>query len=362
MKYIWENSNWPNFHWDEELINVELQNVRFVQGQLLGIASTFGFDVKNVIEADSITESVIHSSEIEGISLNFADVRSSVVWQLGIEPENQMQGNRYIDGFVEAMFDALHNFQQPLTAERLFAWHGLLFPNASRYSNLTVSGWRKGEMQVVSGRYGSETIHYEAPSANDVPNQMSVFLDWFNQTDNCNPLLKSAIAHLWFVTVHPFGDGNGRIGRVIMDMQLAKAENMQQRFYSMSAQMSQQKKSYYNILETTQKGDLDITKYLIWFLHCLTDALQESINTFSKTIEKTHFWEKHHSKPLNQRQIEMINRLWNGFEGKMTTGKWSKMMKCSSDTALRDINDLIQKGILRKDDGNSRNIGYELII
>ncbi|MBS7364354.1 MAG: Fic family protein [Paludibacteraceae bacterium] len=362
MKYIWENSNWPDFHWDEELINAELQNVRFVQGQLLGIASTFGFDVKNVIEADSITDSVIHSSEIEGISLNFTDVRSSVVWQLGIEPENQMQNNRYIDGFVEAMFDALHNFKQPLTAERLFAWHGLLFPNVGRHSNLTVAEWRKGEMQVVSGRYGAETVHYEAPPACDVPNQMTGFLDWFNQTDNCNPLLKSAIAHLWFVTIHPFGDGNGRIGRIIMDMQLAKTEDISQRFYSMSAQMNQQKKSYYEILEITQKGNLDITEYLLWFMHCLTDALHVSIQTFSKTIEKTHFWDRHHSKSLNPRQIEMINRLWDGFQGKLTTVKWAKIMKCSSDTALRDINDLIKKGILKKDDGKSRNVGYDLII
>ena len=362
MAYIWENSEWPDFHWDEDSVNAELQNVRFVQGQLLGMASTFGFDITNVVEADSITESVIHSSEIEGISLNFADVRSSVVWQLGIEPENQMQGNRYIDGFVEAMFDALHNCEQPLTAERLFYWHGLLFPNASHISRLTIADWRKGEMQVVSGRYGSEMVHYEAPPASEVPSLMTAFIDWFNQADNCNPLLKSAIAHLWFVTIHPFGDGNGRIGRIIMDMQLAKAENTPQRFYSMSAQMNQQKKSYYNILEITQKGNLDITEYLLWFLHCLTDALQESIQTFSRTIEKQRFWDKHRNKPLNQRQIEMINRLWNGFEGKLTTTKWAKMMKCSSDTALRDINDLIQKEILRKDSGNSRNTGYELII
>lgn len=362
MAYIWENRDWPDFHWNENSVNAELQNVRFVQGQLIGMASTFGFNTANNVVADSITESVINSSEIEGISLNFADVRSSVVWQLGIEPENQMQGNRYVNGFVEAMFDALHNFQQPLTAERLFYWHGLLFPNVSRTGKFTVADWRKGGMQVVSGRYGSETVHYEAPPANDVPSQMFMFLNWFNKANNCTPLLKSAIAHLWFVTIHPFGDGNGRIGRIIMDMQLARDEGTSQRFYSMSAQMNRQKKSYYNILETTQKGNLDITEYLLWFLRCLTDALQESIQTFSRTIEKQRFWDKHHSKPLNHRQIEMINRLWDGFEGKLTTLKWTKMMKCSSDTALRDINDLIQKGILRKDDGNSRNTGYELII
>lgn len=361
MRYIWQRFDWPFFRWDETKISLRLSQTRYVQGQLIGMADSLGFDVRNNTMLDTVAANIITSSEIEGILLNVDDVRSSVAWQLGINVENPPSGNRYIDGFVEVMMDAVHNFA-PITLERLFAWHSLLFPNTVKYRNLTVGAWRKGMMQVVSGRFGKETVHYEAPKAADVPHMMDRFVYWLNNDQTTDLTVKAAIAHLWFVTIHPFSDGNGRIGRALMDYFLAKSDNSPHRLYSMSVQMNRNRKAYYDIIERTQKGNLDITEYLVWFLGCLENAFQESMKTISRIVDKSLFWQKHREKGFNERQIKMINMLWDGFEGKLTSGKWAKIMKCSSDTALRDIQDLISKDVLRRDNDKGRNVGYYLIV
>lgn len=358
--FTWENEKWPHFVWDEHQISELLLKVRHQQGKLLGMAETLGFDVKSPMVLDAMTANIITSSEIEGITLNADEVRSSVAWQLGIENVGIPASNRYIEGVVDVMFDAVHHYSEPLTIERLFGWHRALFSSVNRLAHITVGSWRQGEMQVVSGRYGSEKVHFETPPANDVPKMMKELLQWINKEENVDAVLKAAIAHLWFVSIHPFSDGNGRLARTITDMLLARADDTPYRFYSMSAQVALQRRSYYNVLERTQKGELDISEWLLWFLERLNDAITTSMDTVVRTLHKASFWEAHRQTVMNERQTRMVNMLWDGFEGKLTSSKWAKINKCSTDTALRDLQDLVAKGILIRTDAGGRSTGYEL--
>ena len=359
--YTWENKEWPHFVWNAEQINELLLNVRHQQGRLLGMAETLGFDVKSPMMLDAMTADIITSSEIEGIALNADEVRSSVAWQLGIENLGLPASNRYIEGVVDVMFDAVHHYSKPLTKERLFGWHRALFPSVNRLAHITVGSWRKGEMQVVSGRYGSEKVHFEAPPANNVPKMMKELLQWINKEGNVDAVLKAAIAHFWFVSIHPFSDGNGRMARTITDMLLARADNTPYRFYSMSAQVALQRRSYYDVLERTQKGSLDISEWLLWFLERLNDAITTSMDTVARTLHKASFWETHRQTVMNERQTRMVNMLWDGFEGKLTSSKWAKINKCSTDTALRDLQDLVTKEILVRTAAGGRSTCYALL-
>ena len=348
--------------WDNRKINEVLIPLRHRQGRLLGMAETLGFDVKSPVVLDAMTADIIKSSEIEGIRLNPDDVRSSVAWQLGIDRVGVPSVDRYIEGVVDVMFDSVHNYDKPLSQDRLFDWHYALFPNPNPLAQITVGNWRQGEetMQVVSGRYGKEKVHYEAPPSSAVPQMMADLLQWINDADS-DPVLKAAVAHLWFVTIHPFSDGNGRLARTITDMLLAKADATPYRFYSMSAQIAIERQDYYEMLEQTQKGSLDITQWIVWFVKMVDKAIESSIETISRTLSKASFWENNRHIAMNERQTKMINMLWDGFEGKLTTSKWAKINKCSTDTALRDIQDLVRKGILVRTDAGGRSTGYELV-
>jgi len=359
--YIWQYKDFPHFVWDTEKVMQRLSEVKKEQGRLSGMMSILGFDVKKSTALDSMTTDVIMSSAIEGITLNRDDVRSSVAWQLGIDKAGVPSSNRYVEGAVEVMCDALGNYQKPLTKEKLFAWHTMLFPIVKKYEKITVGNYRQSTapMQVVSGRLGSEKVHYEAPESSQVPELMDELL-YFVEHSTIDGILKAAVAHLWFVTIHPFSDGNGRIGRTIMDMLLARADGSQNRFYSMSSAIAENRKSYYNALENTQKNGLDITEWLLWFIDCLGKAVQKSIQTVNRTVEKTAFWDRYRNFALNSRQIKIINMLFDGFDGKLQTSKWAKINKCSSDTALRDIQDLVQKGIFAQTDSGGRSTCYEL--
>lgn len=363
--YIWQNPGWPNFTWDDKKLSYKLGRVRNLQGRLAGQMSTLGFDMKNSAMLDTLTADITKSSEIEGEILNSDQVRSSVARHLGIETEGLPEADRYVNGVVQLMLDATQNYMQSLNGGRLFDWHAALFPTGrSGAYKITVAGWRQGAepMQVVSGAMGREKVHYEAPSSDDVPHQMELFFTWANDIQRVDPVLKAAVAHLWFVTIHPFDDGNGRIARTITDLFLARADEMPHRFYSMSAEIRKQRKGYYEILEKTQKGGLDVTAWLDWFLDCLTSALLHAEQSVAKVLQKANFWDSHRQVPMNERQIKMVNLLWDGFNGKLTASKWGKITNCSPDTALRDIQDLIVKGILRKADQGGRSTNYELIV
>ena len=359
--YIWQEKEFPNFEWNKESVLQRLVNVKFEIGKLSGIMGALGFEIKKSAALDSLTADILMSSAIEGIVLNRDDVRSSVAWQLGINNAGVPASNRYIEGVVEVMMDAVSNYSVPLTSNRLFKWHTLLFPSVRSYEKITVGAYRNSgqTMQVVSGRYGSEKIHYEAPPSEQVPEMMDVLLKYIENA-KVDGIIKAAIAHLWFVTIHPFSDGNGRMARTIMDMLLARSDNSQNRFYSMSAAIAENRKAYYEILERTQKGGLDITEWLIWFLDCLENAVKKAVTITDRTLQKAAFWDKNRQLFLNPRQIKILNMLWDGFEGKLQTGKWAKIAKCSSDTALRDIQDLVKKGVLIKAESNGRSTCYEL--
>lgn len=362
--YIWQQKDWPDFIWDDAKLSFKLGSVRNVQGKLVGKMSALGFDLKNSAMLDALTADITKSSEIEGEILNADQVRSSLARHLGIDTEGLPEEDRYVDGVVQVMIDATQNYLQPLTAERLFNWHSALFPTGrSGMYKITVADWRQGSepMQVISGAMGKEKIHYQAPDSDQVPSQIKMFLDWANGNEKIDPVLKAAIAHLWFVTIHPFDDGNGRIARTITDLFLARADEMPHRFYSMSAEIRKQRKGYYEILEKTQKGDLDITGWLEWFLDCLQTALLNTEKLISTILQKAAFWDKYRSVAMNERQIRIVNLLWDGFDGKLTSSKWGKITKCSPDTALRDIQDLIAKGVLRKTDEGGRSTNYELV-
>ncbi len=362
--YIHERQEWPAFSWDFERISGRLVEVRHRQGRLIGRMEGLGFQLRTEAVLDTLTEDVLKSSEIEGEKLDRDQVRSSIARRLGIDIGGLTPADRNVEGVVEMMLDATQHYDQPLTAQRLFDWHAALFPTGrSGMSRINVGAWRddkKGPMQVVSGPIGKERVHYEAPVAARLRAEMKKFLDWFEKESSTDFVLKAGVAHLWFVTIHPFDDGNGRIARAIADMVLARSERSPQRFYSMSAQIQQERKSYYEILEATQKGNLDVTRWLEWFLVCLGRAFERAESILAAVLNKARFWDRFAATELNERQRSMINRLLNGFEGKLTSSKWAKLEKCSQDTALRDIEDLIGKGILTRDSAGGRSTSYSL--
>ena len=363
MTYIHERDDWPNLRWSDERLAQPLAAVRHRQGRLIGHMEALGFPLRAEAVLHALTEDVLKSSEIEGEMLDREQVRSSIARRLGMEIGGLVEADRNVEGVVEMMLDATQNYAQPLTAERLFGWHAALFPTGrSGMSRITVSAWRKpegGPMQVVSGPIGRERVHYEAPASERLDTEMSRFLDWFG-TATPDPVLKAGIAHLRFVTIHPFDDGNGRIARAVADLALARAEETAQRFYSMSAQIQIERKAYYDMLESTQKGGLDITPWLLWFIDCLDRAFDGAETILASVMRKARFWESIAGQPLNERQRKVIDRLLDGFEGKLTNAKWAAMTKASSDTALRDINDLVQRGILVKDPAGGRSTSYSL--
>ena len=361
--YIHEQDNWPYFNWDNKKVLLKLGETRNLRGKLLGKMETLGFDLQNEAVLNTLTLDVIKSSEIEGEFLEKDQVRSSIARRLGLDIAGSVYSERNVEGVVEMMLDATQRYSAPLTADRLFDWHAALFPTGRRnIHKITVADWRKeGPMQVVSGPMGKETVHFEAPSYERVVKEMKDFLYWFENENGLDLVLKAAIAHLWFVTIHPFDDGNGRITRAITDMLLARSDKSVQRFYSMSAQIRVERKGYYNILEKTQKGNLDITEWILWFLNCLTNAINATEDILSNVLNKAEFWKLHSTTILNERQQKIINKMLDGFNGKLTSSKWGKINKCSQDTALRDIQDLIKKDILQKEASGGRSTNYELV-
>lgn len=362
--FIHQKDNWPEFTWNSNDFLDLLSEARNLQGRLIGKMETLGFDLRNEALLDTLTLDVLKSSEIEGEFLNPDQVRSSIARRLGMEIAGAVDSDRSVEGVVEMMLDATQKCFEPLTADRLFGWHAALFPTGrSGMYKITVADWRKdttGSMQVVSGAMGKEKVHFQAPDSDLVEKEMTRFIDWFNN-NKIDLVIKAAIAHLWFVTIHPFEDGNGRITRALTDMLLAQADKSNQRFYSMSAQIRLERKQYYEILENTQKGNLDITDWIVWFLNCLINALKSTDSILTKVLFKADFWKKHIDTAINDRQRKLLNRLMDGFDGKLTSSKWAKIAKCSKDSAVRDINDLIEKRILQKEAAGGRSTNYELI-
>ncbi len=362
--YIYQLPDWPHFSWEPDTLAKQLAAVRLRQGQLIGRMQSLGFAQQEAAILTTLTEEVLKSSEIEGEKLDKEAVRSSLARRLGMETGALPPADRNVEGVVEMMLDATQKFNAELTAERLFGWHASLFPTGrSNMKKITVGAWRDATaepMQVISGDYGRERIHYEAPAADKLDTEMTAFLNWYNTEEKIDPIIKAAIAHLWFVTIHPFEDGNGRIARAVADMSLARSEGFPQRFYSMSAQIRSERKTYYDMLESTQQGNLDITPWLEWFLGCLDRAFGGAQVILATVLAKADFWKHHAGTKINDRQRDMLNRLLDGFEGKLTSSKWAAIEKCSPDTALRDIQDLIDQRILTKDQGGGRSTSYSL--
>lgn len=362
--YIHELEEWPTFRWSADRLAEPLAAVSRRQGLLIGHMAALGFQLRAEAVLATLTEDVLKSSEIEGEVLDKEQVRSSIARRLGMDIGALALADRHVEGVVEMMLDATQNYAAPLTTERLFGWHAALFPTGrSGLSKIVVGAWRddsSGPMQVVSGPIGREKVHYEAPAAGLVADEMAAFLEWFESDAPIDPVLKAAIAHLWFVTIHPFDDGNGRIARAIADMALARSEKSPQRFYSMSAQIRQERKVYYDLLETTQKGDLEVTGWLEWFLACLGRAFDGAEATLSNVLAKARFWDAHAGAAFNERQRKMLNLLLEGFDGKLTNAKWATLAKTSPDTALRDLNDLVARGVLVKDPAGGRSTSYSL--
>lgn len=361
-KYIYDYEEWPNFTWDEKEIQVILGKVRHLQGKIFGQMRALGFSIKQEAQLSTLTLDVLKSSEIEGEMLNPEQVRSSIARRLGLAYAGMVHVDRHVEGVVDMMMDASQRYNEPLNHERLFGWHAALFPTGwSGMHRINAGRYREGEMQVVSGLMGKEIVHYQAPSPKRVKQEMDQFSEWFNQENKIDGVLKAAVAHFWFIIIHPFDDGNGRIARAISDMMLARSEDSSQRFYSLSNQILAEKKGYYEILQEVQHSNGDITKWLVWFLNCLYRALVATEETTKKVLIKTEFWDKHKNTALNSRQRLMLNKLLDGIDGKLKTSKWAKMAKCSTDTALRDIKDLIEKGILKQEEQGGRSTNYELI-
>lgn len=364
-EYIHRHRDWSKLHWDQDALTAPLADIRHRQGRLLGRMESLGFSLRKEAELETLTLDVLKSSEIEGEKLPADQVRSSIARRLGMETAATTPAERDVEGVVEMMLDATQNFSKPLSEERLLAWHSALFPTGrSSMRKIIVGAWRNdadGPMQVVSGPIGKEKVHYEAPAASLIGREMSGFLTWANDAaDKTDPVLRAALAHLWFVTIHPFDDGNGRIARAIADWALARSEGGSQRFYSMSAQIQQERNDYYDILERTQKGTLDVTPWMEWFLGCLGRAFEGTETTLAAVLRKARFWDSHAQATLNERQRIILNRLLDGFIGKLTTTKWAKLAKSSHDTALRDIQGLIEQGMLKKDTGGGRSTSYSL--
>lgn len=363
--WIHEYKNWTKFSWHADKLAFKLSDVRHRQGLLLGKMKGLGFELKQEASLNTLTNDVIKSSAIEGQNLNFEEVRSSIAIKLGIDIGGLAPVSRNVEGIVEMMLDATQNFNIPLTKKRMFNWHAALFPTGrSGMRKITVAGWRKkeaGAMQVVSGSMGHETVHFEAPDADRLNKETQVFLKWFNNEDGTDPVLRAGIAHLWFVTLHPFEDGNGRIARAIADMALARADNTSNRFYSMSTEIEKERKDYYNKLEQQQRSTPDITPWLEWFLDCLSHAISNAENMLSTVLYKQRLWNKINQEPLNDRQRIIINRmLENGFKGYMNTSKYAEITKCSNDTALRDIQELKKRSIFVQNPGGGRSTSYSL--
>jgi Fic family protein len=363
-EYIHQLEEWPKFHWSHEKLAARLAAVRHHQGRLIGRMEALGFQLRAEAVLQSLTEEVVKSSEIEGERLQRDQVRSSIARRLGMDIGALAPADRDVEGVVEMMLDATQNYEAPLTKERLFAWHAALFPTGrSGMTRIRVGAWRTaktGPMQVVSGAVGRERVHYEAPTADRLDREIRAFLAWFNAKSSIDPVVIAAVAHLWFVTIHPFEDGNGRIARAIADMALARSEQSPQRFYSMSAQIRAERKAYYEILEATQKGDLDITPWIEWFLVRLDRAFGGAETTLAVVLKKARFWEAHADERLNDRQRAILNRLLDGFEGKLTSSKYAALAKCSQDTASRDIDALVKQGILVKAAAGGRSTSYSL--
>jgi Fic family protein len=362
--YNWQLPDWPHWRYDLAALARPLAEVHLTQGQLQGRLSHLGVSSRDEATLRALTEDVLKTSEIEGEVLNPEAVRSSLARRLGVDIGGLAPADRHVDGVVEMILDATTNHTQPLTTERLFGWHAALFPTGhSGLSRIRTAAWRNdatGPMQVVSGPIGRRKIHFEAPPADRLSTETDAFLIWFNTDSPEDAVLKAGIAHLWFVTLHPFDDGNGRISRAIGDMALARAERSPQRFYSLSAQIQRERNDYYEFLERTQKDTMDATPWLAWFLGCLLRAQRSAMDALDSTVAKATFWQRWSSVPMNERQIKLLNRLQDGFEGKLTTSKWAAIAKCSPDTALRDINELLLQGVLKKSASGGRSTSYEL--
>jgi Fic family protein len=361
---LWQLPEWPALTWDDQSLSTLLARVSRKQGHLLGKMEALGFELRDEAHLRTVTEDVIQSSAIEGEELEPDQVRSSIARQLGMDIAGLVPSDRNVDGVVEMMLDATGNYRKPLTEDRLFAWHAALFPTGrSGMQKIHVGAWRddsEGPMQVVSGPMGREAVHYEAPPADRLSGEITAFLHWFNRPGDMDPLLISGLAHLWFVTIHPFDDGNGRIARAVADMALARSERSQKRFYSLSAQIQLERNDYYTNLEWTQKGDVDVTRWQTWFLECFLRALDGASETLAAVMTKAKFWERFAKAALNDRQIKVLNRVLDGFDGKLTSSKWAKLAGCSQDTAGRDIADLMKKGALSKDPGGGRSTSYSI--
>ena len=363
-KYIYQKPGWPRFFWNTEKLLTLLTEVRNMQGRIVGQMSALGFSLKDHANLEILTQDILNSTEIEGEVLDKNQVRSSIARRLGLNVSGLVASDRNVDAVVEMMIDATRNFDQPLTRGRIIGWHNTLFPSGySGMLKIRVGKFRddaSGPMQVISGPIGKEKVHYQAPPAAALESEMAAFLDWFNKEQGIDLVIKSALAHLWFVTLHPFDDGNGRIARALADMILARSDGQPHRFYSMSAQIRAERKQYYEVLEKTQKSSLDVTCWLEWFLKCLLNAIKESAKTLGLVVFKHNFWLANAAKLENERQRKMLNKLLDGFDGNLTSSKWAKICKCSQDTALRDIRDLLEKQILQKLPGGSRSTAYAL--
>jgi Fic family protein len=362
--YIHNHQDWPKFHWDRDRLSEHLSVVRHEQGRLLGRMEALGFKLRQEAVLKTLTEDVLKSSEIEGEQLDAEQVRSSIARRLGMDVGGLRPVDRNVEGVVEMMLDATGHYEQSLTAERLFGWHASLFPTSrSGMRRVRAGAWRddsSGPMQVASGPIGRECVHFEAPVAEKLNREMQVFLDWFDESTETDWVSKAGLAHLWFVTIHPFDDGNGRIARAITDMALARSEKSVQRFYSMSAQTRLERTAYYDVLESTQKGTMDVTPWMEWFLGCLGRAIEGAQATLATILSKARFWETFADVSINDRQRLVLNRLLDGFEGKLTTSKWAKLTKSSHDTALRDILALVEHGILVRNPEGGRSTSYDL--
>jgi Fic family protein len=362
--YIWQADDWPNWRFDLAVLAGPIAEVSRAQGILLGRLADVGIALRDQASLAALTEDVVKTSEIEGEQLNVESVRSSVARRLGVDIGALAPVDRHVEGLVDMVLDATANCDAPLTPERLFGWHAALFPTGySGLAKLKVGGWRddaSGPMQVVSGPIGRRRVHFEAPSATRLEAETGRFLEWLNGPSGEPPLLKAGLGHLWFVTLHPFDDGNGRIARAIGDLLLARADASPQRFYSVSAQIQRERKAYYDILERTQKTSMDVTDWLVWFLNTLHRAVDQAQHTLDAVLSKTRFWQRCVTMPLNERQLKMLNKLLDGFDGKLTSSRWAAIAKCSPDTALRDINDLLARGVLRKTDAGGRSTSYAL--
>ena len=360
--YIWQRPDWPAFRWQSDALLEPLARLSARHGQLAGQMAMLGFADKGQTNLDALCADLIGSSAIEGLALNPESVRSSLARRLGLEPGEMLATDHYVEGLVDVMMDALASPDNTLTADRLFGWHAALFPTGrSGIYRITVGDWRQGEepMRVVSGAFGHERVHYEAPPSTTVAGEMERLIAWCNEAE-LSPLLKAAVAHLWFVTIHPFDDGNGRLSRTLADMQLAQLDTNGRRYYSMSAEINREKKSYYEVLERTQQGSLDITEWILWFFACLEKAIARALENIRNTLSRTTFWERWRHVDLNERQRKILGRLLDTFDGKLTTSKWAKICHCSQDTALRDINDLLAKGILCDSGEGGRSKNYVL--